>query len=242
MQQLTVSNVSEWDLLLQQVALKEYENIQGVGAPFVLDPFLFFDGTAPSHYDECYQAVVRLATIDHFVESGRLLPDEAVQLHNGTYKGGHFPMHVDGPFYQRNDQYRYTTIDMDMVSPDEFLDLLCRHDVYVQVKDATGFRMESLGVDDGVLDMANRLNEFLFVANMHLLTMYIPSEHGFTCNWDTTTDIQEEFDFVCDGDGDVLAETYEVQRFRAEGSMFEGIPCYIHTQHAYKGGGFTCIS
>lgn len=243
MQQLTVSNVSEWDLLLRRVALKEYEKITGIGAPFVLDPCLFFDGTASGYYDEFYHTVSRLATLDYLVETGHLLPDEAVQLHDGTFKGSHFPMYVDeGPFYRRHDHYHYTTIDMDTVSPDGFLDLLCQNDVYVQVKDATGFRMESLGPDHEVFDMADRLSGLLYAANMHLLTMYIPSEQNFACAWSTTTDIQKEFDFVCEGDGDAIEATYEVQRFRAEGYMFEGIPCYVHTQHAYKGGGFTCIS
>lgn len=242
MHQLTVSGTTEWESLFLRIALEEYEKIQGVGAPFVLEPFLFFDGSSPGQYDEMYHHISRIGTLDRLVTLGTILPDDAVSLYEGTYEGSCFPLQSDHPLYHRHDHYHYTKIDITTIDPGDFLDLLCQDEIYEQIESDDGFRMVEFGVSSDPLDIVDKLNECLFISNMHLLTMTIPHEHAFICEWFAVNDIGVPFHHVCDGDGDVIAETYEVERFRKNGSMFEEIPCYVVAQHAYKGGGFACIN
>lgn len=242
MHQLTLSTHSEWDDLLLEVALEEYLKIEGRGAPYVFEPFLFFENTAPNDYDAAYHNLCRLATLDRLIDLGHVLPDDAVNLYRYTYQGTTLPIFSNETLYQRDDHYHYRRLRTNDMDAQELLDLLSSDQIYTQEMTDDGFRMVTFDFTADVLDTADMLHSLLYRSNIHLMTMSIPHEHNYCCSWYAVSDIQGQFDYVCEGDGDVIAETYELDRFRTEGQQFEGIPCYVVTQHAYKGGGFSCIN
>lgn len=242
MHQLTVGTRTEWDNFLCEVAMNEYLRIEGRGEPLAFEPFLFFEDTAPNSYDAAYQNLCRLSTLDRLVNIGGLITDEAIKLYNHTYEGDGSLFFVGEQLYRRNDHYHYTLLNTKETDAQELLDLICTEEIYTQEITDDGFRMTAHGFDHHVLDVVDKLNTLLYQTKVHLLTLNIPQEHSFCCNWRSVSDIQSQFEEVCDNDGDMITETYELDKFRKDGLPYEGIPCYVVVEHAYKGGGFSCIN
>lgn len=226
MHQLTTSNVTTWERTLEDVMIGVYLTFAEIceGVPFASLPVRYFsiEQVGDIHY----------VLLDMMVRDGMLTGEEATD----ALSYFNVPLPLKGPFLTLDyETGQYVPYDITTKNIETILDDIYNFNIYVPDPDGSG-PVSFLG------DWPDEYHTFQAVIEsriaryrLHSL-IFNPMHDDPTDDWLDVTRFEDGVREICYDEDDINA-TLHPTRDGTSDSPYE-----FDREHAYKGGGFTCIN